>query len=68
LLFVLDCGTSCFPDSIREQLYWLFKTYWRRKREYPALFAQPEYQHLQVFRFSTPRQTQEWQERYAPGM
>ncbi len=48
--------------------HWLFKTYWRRKREYPALFAQPEYQHLQVFRFSTPRQTQEWQERYAPGM
>ena len=39
---------------------WLFKTYWRRKREYPQLFAMPEYSHLQVIHFKKPKQTQEW--------
>ena len=40
--------------------HWLFKTYWRRKREYPELFAQPEYAHLQVIRFKDPNQAQAW--------
>jgi hypothetical protein len=40
--------------------HWLFKTYWRRKREYPALFALPENQHLVVIRFKTPRETDDW--------
>ena len=40
--------------------HWLFKTYWRRKREYPQLFAIPEYSHLQIIQFKNPRQTQEW--------
>jgi len=40
--------------------YWLFKTYWRRKREYPELFAQPEHQHLKLIRFSYPAETDEW--------
>ena len=40
--------------------HWLFKTYWRRKREYPALFAQPEHAHLQVLHFRHPRQTETW--------
>ena len=40
--------------------HWLFKTYWRRKREYPELFAQPEYAHLQVIRFKDPDQAQAW--------
>jgi len=39
---------------------WLFKTYWRRKREYPQLLAQPGHQHLRVFRFRTPHETEEW--------
>lgn len=39
---------------------WLFKTYWRRKREYPQLFALPEYRHLEVIRFKNPSQTAEW--------
>jgi adenylate kinase family enzyme len=42
--------------------YWLFKTYWRRKREYPALFSQPEHQHLKVIRLKHPRQTEDWLE------
>ncbi|MBC8336435.1 MAG: adenylate kinase [Anaerolineales bacterium] len=41
---------------------WLFKTYWRRKREYPALMAQPEHQHLKLIRFTSPRETQDWLE------
>lgn len=39
---------------------WLFKTYWRRKHEYPQLFALPEFVHLKVFRFKTPRETKKW--------
>ena len=44
-----------------ESLYhWLFKTYWRRKREYPEILALPEHQHLKVIRFENPRETDEW--------
>lgn len=39
---------------------WLFKTYWRRKREYPQLFTLPENAHLQVIRFKTPKEAQKW--------
>jgi adenylate kinase family enzyme len=39
---------------------WAFKTYWRRKREYPLLFQQAEYSHLKVYKFNTPRETQDW--------
>lgn len=40
--------------------HWLFKTYWRRKREYPLLFARPEHAHLHVIRFCSPRETRSW--------
>ena len=40
--------------------HWLFKTYWRRKREYPILFAVPKYRHLHVFRFHSPKETNAW--------
>lgn len=40
--------------------HWLFKTYWQRKRDYPQLFAQPEYSHLKVIQFETPWRTQNW--------
>jgi len=44
-----------------ESLYhWLFKTYWRRKREYPILLTLPENQHLKVIRFAHLRETDEW--------
>jgi hypothetical protein len=45
------------PDSL---VHWLFKTYWRRKREYALLLAQPQHQHLQVIRFTHPRDTEQW--------
>lgn len=40
--------------------HWLFKTYWRRKREIPQLLALAEYSHLKVFHFQTPTETDEW--------
>lgn len=44
-----------------ESLYhWLFKTYWRRKRETPALLAMPAHKHLAVIQFRHPRETEEW--------
>ena len=40
--------------------HWLFKTYWRRKRETPELLALPEHQHLKVIRFQHPNDTERW--------
>ena len=40
--------------------HWLFKTYWRRKRETPRLLALPEYAHLKVIRFMHPKETECW--------
>ena len=40
--------------------HWLFKTYWRRKREYPTLLTQPEYKHLKLIQFKHPKETDEW--------
>ena len=48
------------PDSL---YHWLFKTYGRRKREYPILLSLPEHQHLKLIRFKHPRETDEWMER-----
>jgi adenylate kinase family enzyme len=47
-----------------ESLYhWLFKTYWRRKREIPLLLSEPEHKQLALIRLSHPREAQEWLER-----
>jgi adenylate kinase family enzyme len=43
--------------------HWLFKTYWKRKREYPVLLQLPEYQHLKVIRLKNQKETNEWLER-----
>jgi adenylate kinase family enzyme len=40
--------------------HWLFKTYWRRKREVPMLLSLPEHKHLKLIRFDHPRNTEEW--------
>ena len=44
--------------------HWLFKTYGMRKREFPKLFTLPEYQHLEVLRFSSPKETEIWLKRF----
>ena len=40
--------------------HWLFRTYWRRKREYPMLLSQPEFRHLKLIRLKHPRETDAW--------
>lgn len=42
-------------DSI---LLWVLQTYHRRRREYPALFVKPEYNHLAVIELRTPQETE----------
>ena len=39
---------------------WLFKTYWRRKREYPMLFSLPENARLKILHFKHPKETERW--------
>jgi adenylate kinase family enzyme len=50
-------GTVFSRDSV---LWWALKTYRRRRREYPELFARPEYRHLSVIRLRSPRKTEQW--------
>lgn len=40
--------------------HWLFKTYWRRKREIPMLLALPEHAHLKLIHFQSPREADKW--------
>lgn len=49
-----------FRLSDESLYYWMFKTYWRRKREMPGFLAMPEYAHLRVLHFTNPRQTEAW--------
>lgn len=44
-------------DSI---LLWCLTSYSRKKRQFPAQLAQPEYSHLRVLRFHSPRPTSAW--------
>ena len=45
----------------RESLFlWAFRTYWRRRREYPALFKEPAYRHLTIVHLRSPRTTDDW--------
>jgi len=51
-------GTALLSrDSI---VLWAFNSYQRRKKEYPMLFGQPEYAHLQIVHLSAPRAAEEW--------
>lgn len=45
----------------RDSLFlWAFKTHFRRRRETPALLAQPAYAHLHLLRFRTPCAAERW--------
>jgi adenylate kinase family enzyme len=46
-------------DSI---IWWALSTYRRRRKEYPLLFRQPEYAHLDVVRLRSPSMAKEWLE------
>jgi adenylate kinase family enzyme len=52
----------------RDSLFlWVLQTYWRRRREFPALLRQPDYAHLRVVRLRTPRHTEAWLRRHLPA-
>lgn len=42
--------------------HWLFKTYWRRRREIPVLLSEPDHQHLKLIQFRKPDETKKWLE------
>lgn len=46
-------------DSI---MVWLFKTYWRRKREMPAFLNDPRFSHLQVIHLRRQKDKDQWLE------
>lgn len=41
-------------------ILWSLQTYHRRRREYPVLFQQPEYSHLNIVHLRTPKATEDW--------
>lgn len=43
------------PDWI---LWWILRSFWRRRREYPVLLREPGFAHLQVLELTTPGQTE----------
>ncbi|MBD2430005.1 MULTISPECIES: hypothetical protein [Fischerella] len=49
--------TTFSRDSI---LLWGLNTYHKRRKEYPILFSQPEYAHLQVVHLRSPQAAQDW--------
>jgi hypothetical protein len=56
---------NAYPS--RESLYlWLFRTYWRRRRDWPRSLAEG-YRHLVVYRFRTPGEAVRWQRSIASG-
>ncbi len=45
----------------RDSLFvWAFRTHWRRRKSMPVAFALPEYAHLDVLRFRSPRAADRW--------
>jgi len=51
-----------------DSLYlWVFRSYWKRRRAWPGLFADPAYRHLAVHRFRTPREAQRWLRAVTPA-
>ncbi len=41
---------------------WLFKTYKKRRWQYPHFLSLPEHEHLKLLRFKSPKETREWVE------
>lgn len=38
----------------------LFRTYWRRRREFPGYFLLPQHTHLDLLHFRSPKETKRW--------
>lgn len=50
-------GQFLSKDSL---FLWLVQSQPRQRREYPILFQRPEYKHLEIHRFESPKETQNW--------
>ena len=50
-------GVLFSKDSL---FIWAFRRHWSRRKSYPLTFAQPEYAHLKVIRFHSPRAADCW--------
>ena len=52
----------------RDSLFvWAFRRHWSRRKSYPRAFAQPEYAHLDVLRFRSPRVAGRWLKSLCPA-
>lgn len=38
--------------------WWVVRTFWKRRREYPVLFGRVEYRHLRIIEFKRPAQAE----------
>ena len=50
-------GVLFAKDSL---FVWAFRRHWSRRKSYPRALAQPEYSHLDVLRFHSPRAARRW--------
>ena len=50
-------GVLFAKDSL---FVWAFRRHWSRRKSYPLAFARPEYAHLEVLRFRSPRAANGW--------
>ena len=49
----------------RDSLFvWAFQSYRKQQLTYPALFQQPEYQHIAFIRLTSPHATEDWLSRF----
>lgn len=47
--------------DVRQNLFlWTIRVHKRHRNDFPALFKQPEYSHLNVLRFRTSQETEHW--------
>lgn len=47
--------------DLNENLFlWTIRMHKQHRNDFPALFEQPEYSHLNVLRFRTPKETEHW--------
>ena len=47
-------------DVSQNLFLWTIRTHKQHRNDFPALFEQPEYRHLNVLWFRTPKETEQW--------
>ena len=45
------------PDSMP---YWVFKTYWKRKKEFPVHISNPEFSHIEFIQLKSDKEVKDW--------